>query len=491
MKKAILLICFMACASGIFAQASPSIAVGGWREHLSYYSTHAIANVGDRILLAGESSLFFIDKKSNTMERFSKVAGLSDAGVNLLAYDTLTKSIVITYTNSNIDIVQGKNVHNISDIRLKTIEGSKEIYNITFDNGKAYLACGFGILVLDLTRHEIYDTYFIGENSSAIRVNQVAINDTAIFAATSKFGILYAPKNSFALAVSDTWKQFQQIPHIIYDTIIHQTDTIYDTIIDTIMLIADRIFTLSNGNVVAGLRKTDTSNYNIFRFDGISTDTIFKDELIYQIRTSEKKIIKIGWQTITIYDETFTVLNTFTQDTIWNPSYRFDNTILSMEIDDAVMDGNKIWLAHRYLGTIRIDNYNGWREKAYEFSPNGPFSVQAYCVRSGQDGSVYVAPGGYNATYKADVYSFDNEYWYHIVGLELQDSLKGVTDIAIDPRDPSHIMLASYWNGVIEVKNNKIVKIWDETNTNGILQRTYGYRCNKIEYDQYGNLIVN
>ena len=476
MKKYITLFAFFALAYQGFGQASKEVPVGHWREHLAYYATHAVVNLGDRMLVAAESSLFFLDKKTGNTERFSKVAGLSDAGINLLAYDPQTKTVVITYTNANIDIVQGNKVYNISDLKLKTIEGSKEISQIVFADGKAYLACGFGIVVLNLARREIYDTYFIGHDATAIKVNQIALNDTSIFAATEKFGILYAPRNHPALVVSDTWKPLDAFP------------ATYG--VDTMM--ANRVLALSNGDLVVGMNKINTSYGNTIRFDGTNKDTIFTDETIDKLLLSENKIVKIFWATVNIYDEDFNRLNSFSEDTMWNSLVRYNGEALPMVINDAVIDGEKIWFAHQFLGLIGVNNYRGWKEDAKEYYPNGPLAINAHCIRAGNDGTIYVAPTAFGTWQEANLYTFEDNLWYSLAEKEKLKDLFGVCDVAIDPRDPSHLMLASWWNGIIEVKNNKIVKIWNDTNVdNGILQNTYGIRCSKIEYDKHGNLLVS
>ena len=151
--------------------------LGQWQDHLSYYSTHAVFSTGNSILVASESSLFYLNKQTLKMERFSKVNGLSDAGIKVTAYDPQTESLIITYDNSNIDIVQKGKVYNISDIKIRSIEGSKSINSIYFHDSKAYLSCGFGIVVLDLKRNEIYDTYYVGVNNAKIKVNNVIRNN--------------------------------------------------------------------------------------------------------------------------------------------------------------------------------------------------------------------------------------------------------------------------------------------------------------------------
>src|SRR5574344_477421 len=197
---------FILSINTVFAQFE-NVAIGGWRDHLSYYQTDKITKVENRLLVSAGSAMFFFNPKDSTIERYSKVNGLSDAGITNVAYDSISKCIIVVYENANIDIIQNDKVYNISDIKIRSIEGSKAINNITFYNQKAYLSCGFGIVVLDLIRKEIFETYYIGENSSKINVNNVVIANDSIFAASAN-GLLYAPMNSSFLASSSAWQKY-------------------------------------------------------------------------------------------------------------------------------------------------------------------------------------------------------------------------------------------------------------------------------------------
>lgn len=77
----------------------PNVPIGSWRDHLSYYQTQKIAQVENRILVSAGSAMFFYDKSDNSIERFSKVNGLTDAGITQLAYDKETKCIIVAYDN--------------------------------------------------------------------------------------------------------------------------------------------------------------------------------------------------------------------------------------------------------------------------------------------------------------------------------------------------------------------------------------------------------
>ena len=72
--------------TSVYAQTN-GIGIGEWRDHLSYYYTHNVCKVGDKILVASQSSLFYYDVKTKRMDKFTRVNGLSDAGIGVTAYD--------------------------------------------------------------------------------------------------------------------------------------------------------------------------------------------------------------------------------------------------------------------------------------------------------------------------------------------------------------------------------------------------------------------
>ena len=92
--------------------------------------------------------------------------------------------MLIAYDNTNIDLVVGNSIYNISDIKRKSIVGEKKINDIYFIDNLAYLACSFGIVVVDLVKLEVKDTYYIGDNGGSVRVNSITSTSTRMRAAT-------------------------------------------------------------------------------------------------------------------------------------------------------------------------------------------------------------------------------------------------------------------------------------------------------------------
>jgi hypothetical protein len=182
-----------------------------WKYYLSYSSAFRIVEAGSKIYAATEGGIYYFDAEDNSIQKFTEINGLNDFGIQNIAYNNENEVLIVVYDNSNIDLIYGSQVINVSDIRRKQITGDKTIYNITFSGNQAFLSCGFGIVVLNLDKQEIKGTYYIGEEGTPIRVNDVEIYNSFIFAATSQ-GILRAEKDDPDLLDYRNWRKVSDIP---------------------------------------------------------------------------------------------------------------------------------------------------------------------------------------------------------------------------------------------------------------------------------------
>ncbi|MBQ9312658.1 MAG: hypothetical protein IJ213_06385 [Bacteroidales bacterium] len=478
MRKIVFLtICCLATIFAFGQNKSSNIEIGQWRDHLSYYMSHNVAKVGDKVLVACGSSLFYYDTKTKTMDKLSKVNGLSDAGLGVVAYDSVSGSIVITYENSNIDIVQKDKIFNIPDIKNRFIEGSKEINSIYFSNNKAYLSCGFGVVVIDLLRHEIYDTWYLGENSSAINVNCVYINDTSIFAGTVN-GLLYADKNSTTLAAGEAW---------------HKKEVGNSASTSFITREINYILPLGNDIIISALSDND-NNSIVFRYNGEDMDTVGSFYLI-NMKTFGDKLAMINWLSFTIYDEDFNQYYHISDQ--WNPIPG-----VSPDFFDVIIDGEDLWFAHHYSGLVYVPKYkenNLWsRECVF---PQGPLTNNVYNLIFDKYGLLYLSPGGKDITsgnryIEGYVDIYDGNWWFRPETQTYMQTYEGerlldILNVTIDPYDRRHFMASSWWNGVLEFRNDTLINIFDITNTDSVITPyTESYRIIGVLYDASGNLLI-
>ena len=198
-----------------------------WQEHLSFQNAKCIVEVENNIYCSTENGLFYYNKDDYTINRLNKINGLSDVGISCLAYDKENKIIIITYNNTNIDLIKHGGIINITDIKLKEITGNKEINNITINNDIAYLSCSFGLVLVDLKKEEIKDTYKIGGGGNFVSINDCYIDDTCIFVGTSD-GAYFADKNSNSLFDFNSWTKHPSYPSEVSEIIVNSWGILFN-----------------------------------------------------------------------------------------------------------------------------------------------------------------------------------------------------------------------------------------------------------------------
>ncbi|MBU3744500.1 MAG: hypothetical protein FGM61_08120, partial [Sediminibacterium sp.] len=168
----------------LYAQ-SPLPAIGYWRDHLNYSDVRQL-QIGDKLYAATETHVFAIDSDKE-YSSYSKVTGLHDVGVKKIGWDLSTEQLLIAFQNSNLDVLNSKgNSINISDILKSAYPGNKSIRNIYCNNGIGYLSTGLGIILVNLRKYEIKDTWVIGNNGNQVGVNGVCLVKNNFFAATEE-----------------------------------------------------------------------------------------------------------------------------------------------------------------------------------------------------------------------------------------------------------------------------------------------------------------
>ena len=195
---------------------------GQWKDYLSYKNCYKVTQAGDKIYCVSDGGLFYFDTSDNSVAKVTRLDDLSDFGIKTIAYQNDLNVLLIAYNNSNIDLFFEDRVVNISDLKRKMLSADKTIYNILFVGNEAYLSCGFGILVINLDKQEIKDTYYIGEDGGFLSVYDMEYDGQYLYAATET-GIYQADYNNPNLIDFKNWQHIDNIPnanskfsHLVY-----------------------------------------------------------------------------------------------------------------------------------------------------------------------------------------------------------------------------------------------------------------------------------
>ena len=188
----------------------PAREMGSWKTFFEYNNVTEVVQAKDKIFAISNGALFSVDTEYESIETYTKVNGLSDGTISHLAYSPDYDALILVYENSNIDILRGYEVTNISDLKRKEISG-KNVNSITMHGRYAYLSCGLGIVVVDIAKNEIADTYIIGSYGSYLNVYKTEIVGDYIYA-QSQSTIKKANINDANLADFKKWNTIWSLP---------------------------------------------------------------------------------------------------------------------------------------------------------------------------------------------------------------------------------------------------------------------------------------
>ncbi|MBI3511710.1 MAG: T9SS type A sorting domain-containing protein [Bacteroidetes bacterium] len=451
---------------------SQDVPIGGWKMHLPYISCRYVTGSSSSIWTATDNGLFKLNKSDYSVERITKIDGLSDLNVGAINYNAANDLLVVGYKNGNIDLVHGTTITNLNDIKRAQIIGDKAIHNIFFVGTLAYLSTGFGIVVIDTQRNEVKDTYYIGPNGTYVEVYDITTDGITLYAATEQ-GIYYAPINSPFLSNFATWQTFTNIPnatsaghfpnlvffnnHLIanyeptypvytldrgiiftYDIAANNWDTLYDSI-----NVRD-LYVSADNKVYAA------SNYFTFAFDA----------------------------SLTSFSELF---------------YSIDNFGPLFPRNIFVEQNGDTWEADEEYGLVKMITPT----LGQSYYPNGPVSISAYAMTE-ENGELLTVTGGHDDAWN-NVYNnegvslYNNSLWTDYTKKQVSafDTISDLLACAIDPNDPNHYWLGSWGRGLVEMNGSSVAHVWD--NSNSTLRSKSQYQwvgIGGLQYDDNNNLWV-
>ncbi|MEI8084635.1 MAG: T9SS type A sorting domain-containing protein [Paludibacter sp.] len=401
------------------------VEMGKWRTHFAYNNASQIAQSENKIFAVSEGALFSVDKTDEVIEFYSKLSGLNGSNISNIEYDTTNKLLIIIYANGNIDVMDAGGVSNIPDLYNKQMSASKAVNQIQFYQGKAYLSCNFGIVVLNMQKKEVADTYYIGDNASEVKVLNTTVHNGTVYALTAS-KIYNASISETSLVNYQYWSTTTNLP----GSGDFQSIASFDT----------QLILLRGGK----LYKQDSNN---------------------------------NWSALlpTVSVTNFTVSNGSLNVFSGNKVYLVDNLLNTIEVpdigtlSDAEYDvkNNTYWFAANAQG---VASYKAGAIPKY-YKPAGP-AVNSPWDMTFAGKKLFVVPGGrWSAPYNTPgvVMIYENGVWSNIYGSTIHAQTNfDVLDFmntAVDPLDNKHFFVTAYGNGLFEFKNNEFFKWHNTTNS--------------------------
>lgn len=167
MLRNLLTIAILLCTIAVQAQH----AVGQWQVYPTKSTTSGVVyeSKTDIVYYISGSNLFYYDKNTNEIGTLNSGNYLSDTGIKNIYYNYDKGYLMVVYSNSNIDLIfDDFTVVNIPDIKNTIMMESKAINDVAFSKDKVYLATDFGMVILNDTKYEVFESYFYDKKLSKL-----------------------------------------------------------------------------------------------------------------------------------------------------------------------------------------------------------------------------------------------------------------------------------------------------------------------------------
>lgn len=420
-----------------------------WRLHFSYNNPMQVVASPSQIYAAANGSLFSVNREDEQIEYWNKSTGLTGNSIAHIAYDAASGQLVIAYEDGRIDLLSDDGtVKQMPDLYMKAGSISVTINSITIGSRYTYLGTTFGIVVLNLRKGEVVDTYYIGEDATAVEVQQIVEHNDSLF--------VFSYDRMYKASLNDNLVDYTYWTH----------EPLPCEKVQQALAFNDHLYSLQQNL--------------LYRRYGQEWKQVFPNTLDW---------IHVSGNQLLTYQRNNGLLRITEEEQLSGLSSTYIAT-------DAVYTNGEYWLTEEGKGLVRLGSAGD-----EPFLPEGPMSNFGYHLDIAHN-QLYVSPGGRWAEQfgrQNGMSIYDGQSWR---GIPWQDTwyytshdIRDVVGYAVDPTDASHFFVATYGTGVFEFRDYKGYQHFDSSNST-LRKATeessdyYYTRTEGAKIDEKGNLWV-
>ncbi len=435
------------------------MAMGSWRTHFSYNEVSKVEQTNKKTYALSDGALFSVDKVDNLLETYSKINGLNDFSITLMAYNPQTKLLLLAYSNGNIDLLSDDgDSYNIPDIKNKIISVAKTPNDIFFKDEFGYISSAIGIVVVNMNKKEVVDTYIIGENNTSVNVKSTVIFKDSIYAITTK-GIYSASAGNKFLVDYNNW-EFRNNNDWKFNT--EQPDNDKQPDNEKLVVFNNQLFLLKNSGKVYS--SVDAQTWNLFDESASYKNIRVSDNNL--ILSSSTNIVRYNSYMVPEHLSAIEILYTLYSANM------VSEQLSEIEILDALYNQSSqtYSVASNTNGLIMIKKGS----MIQQFKPQGPATNKILGLAF-QDSRLFAITGAPwdvttpdNQAVTGALMIFEAEKWKNFIKKDLVSSGKdfiGLTSIAVDPKDSKHYFVSSWRDGMYEFRNDAFYNRYSEINS--------------------------
>ena len=440
-----------------------------WEDFFSYNNVKDFIKSENIMYALSDNAIFTYDFTTQEINKLSSVQGLSGETTSAIHYSTQSDRLVIGYKNGLVEVVDSDGSITISaDILNFNQTGEKSINDIFEYQGKLYLATSFAIIEYDIDQLEFGDTFFIGNNSTDIKINEIVVLNDFIYAATER-GIYKADINNANLIDFNNWNLISSVNNN-YSNIIIFNSKIYTTL-------NKKLFEVTETNEIVLIEDYTSS--------------------IVSLKGSSTNLSVVLNSSVSIYSTNFDLV---LQN---NADINFDYIL-----NTAFAENNQLFLATKQFGIL--SSLISGDIIFQEIHPEGPVSNDVFSVTA-KNNQLWVVYGGYTPTMapiqpKLGYSHYNGESWFSEEN-DPDNSFPGFVDVTLDPNNENRAFISSFGStnqintyqtgGLFVIENDEITDFYN--NLNSPLEDIYEtnpsingvtVRISSSVFDNQGNLWI-
>lgn len=443
-----------------------------WQGYFSYNRITDLSQTANAIFASSENAYFSKGLVTNDITTVNSINGLKADEITALYrsenYNITfigNKNGLLLLVKNDGSILQKRGI--IDEVPVSPL--IKKINHFMENGNKIYISCDYGISVFDMEAMEFANTYYMGPLGSYVAVQQTAINNGFIYAATkgnpAGSGIRKANLSNPFL---DDYTQWVDVSGNEWNGVI------------------------SFGNNIYAI----TNAISLLKYDGTTATylTNFPEGLI-DLRTNGNYFTITSAHHVYVYNQAIQVVAHVQSNQVAGTPATFTCA--------TIIDG-KLYIGTNERGVLSSSLTNPTNFN--EIKPDGPFLNYVFRVRKSSS-ALWALYGRYSRTYNP--FNLDPPYglfqypiskytsgngWSLIPYADLLGA-NSLSSIALNPSNENELYVSSYHEGVLKVVADVPTTLYTPSNTtpDGLqvaLAPNEGVRINGPVYDKNGNLWV-
>jgi hypothetical protein len=434
-----------------------------WRMHVSPFDAIDVAQGNNAVYAILSRGLLEYDLDAGEKTVWTAANYLSDVSPSAIAFDVGSQNLLVGYETGNLDLIKNEQVFNLPAIVQSSINGVKKINKIVCHEGNAYLCTGVGIVVVNLAKREVRDTYNTSSNNELIL--DIAVYQDSLFALTSDGVKVGALSNQF-LADPSQWNNVEAVPDL-------SSEGAYNCIEPY------------GSSLYFGYNDQGYNSDTLFQYQNGTFTAVLNDREISGLNTSNGNLLLSRAGALEVLDQGLNEVLTI---------FQYDNSGFP-EPQNALFFDGQYYIADKNEGLMQAVNSFSSEQLTFE----GPRYNDAFRA-DWQRGKLAVAGGGIEGTapsFSLRGGSFLEEGKWTSVEESNQPMIQGVPvwdyiSVSVNPRNADEVAFGTYSElPILIYENDKITDTFGFSNS--LVESISGSewaRISDIQYDNEGNLWV-